>query len=114
MAAKENKNGKNRLMALARPHIMLALSMIFLVVVSYTVLRLILPDHQGIEINIFSEEITEYLSAEIDENTLIESIDPASYDLYNKDDPYINISDEDIINYLIEEGCNYEEILKNF
>lgn len=98
---------------MARPHIILASSMVILVVISYTILRLILPDQQADKPDNFQTELAEYLAGELDEKTISESIETSSLDLSTDDIPYINVSEEDIINYLIEESINYEEIFDN-
>lgn len=98
---------------IARPHLMLAASMVLLVIISYATLKFLLPDIQNDEGGYDSNGITEYLAEEMDETTLLENIDLA--DIYSiasgitETDQY----EDEIIDYLIEENINYEDILEN-
>lgn len=98
---------------IARPHLMLAASMVLFVIISYATLKFLLPDIQNDEAVYDSISITEYLAEEIDETTLLENIDLA--DIFSigsgitENDQY----KDEIIDYLIEENINYEDILEN-
>lgn len=96
-----------------RPHLMLAASMIFIVVVSYTALRLLLPDVEGDKEIYNIAELTEYLSLEVDQLTILESIDQTETEALS--DSYYNdlFSDEEIIDYLSEEDINQNDLIEN-
>lgn len=102
-----------RFFAIARPHIMLAASMIFLVIISYATLKLILPDTQDKRLELDADSITEYLANEIDETILIESSDMSDSYLLSENDPGSDFSEDEIIDYLIDGNINYEDILEN-
>ncbi len=99
--------------AIARPHMMLAASMIFLVIVSYTLLRFILPDIQNHQKEYNNDNIAEYLINEIDETMLLESVDLA--DIYTLSEIPLesDIYKDEIIEYLIDENIIYDDIIEN-
>lgn len=100
-------------LAIAKPHLMLAASMVLLVIVSYTTLRFILPGFKKSDSEINTEEVYEYLALEMDETSLRESIDLLNIEDYT-DDITASLSEEEIIDYLANQDINYELLLENF
>lgn len=98
---------------IARPHLMLAASMILFVIISYTTLKLLLPDILSDKPVLDSVSITEYLTEELDETDLLENADLA--DLYSSGTGLADdgLNEDEIIDYLIEENISYEDIIEN-
>lgn len=105
--------GRRNIFIVIRPHLMLAASMIFIVAVSYTALRLLLPEVKSNNEIYNTTELADYLSFEVDQLTILESMETtetsAYIDNYYKD----MFSDKEIIDYLTEEDLMHNELIDN-
>ncbi len=90
-----------------KPHLMLAAAMIGFAVISFLAIEFLIPNSESEKSEVNYAELTEYLSLEIDEASIVNEMLKA--DLGNESD----ISTEDIIEYLIETNIDYSEILEN-
>jgi hypothetical protein len=113
MAVTEIRKPEPGFFTLARPHLMLAASMILFVIISYATLKFLLPDILSDKPVLDSISITEYLTEELEEADLLEDADLADMNssgsvLRNKD-----LNEDEIIDYLIKESISYEDILEN-
>lgn len=113
MTEKEQDTRKPGFFAIARPHLMLAASMIFLVIISYATLRFLLPGIQNTNPEYDGDSITEYLASEIDEMILLEDIDLEGVFSGNALPLESGLYEDEIIDYLIDGNINYEDIIEN-
>ena len=109
----KNEIKRKSIFSLIRPHLMLAASMVFIVVVSYSSLRLLLPEMGNDTQLDIQGDITEYLAYELDQTTIFESLEQIEFDTTSELINTISISDEEIIDYLIDENIMYDEIIEN-
>ena len=113
MAKVTQTKGRRNIFIVIRPHLMLAASMIFIVVASYTTLRLLLPGVKSDSEIYNTVELAEYLSYEIDQLTILESIDQTETSAYT-DNSYKDLfSDKEIIDYLAEEDLSLDDLIDN-
>ena len=95
-------------LTIARPYLMLAAAMIGFAIISYLAIEFLIPGSGTDSFEVNYAELTEYLSSEIDETTIVEEVIKA-----DMDDELI-IPTQDIIDYLIDTNIDYAEILENF
>lgn len=98
---------KRSVYTLIRPHLTMAAAMIALVIVSYTGLRLVLPDQQGYP-DFDQGELAEYLSMEVDEHYIVEHFGSGE-----SSESSGEIPDSEIISYLLDNNIDYISIIEN-
>jgi len=89
-----------------KPHLTLAAAMIALVIISYTGLKLILPEDEPSN-KIENNEIVDYLSIEADEDMIINELHKSKSAQQTAEG-----SSEDIINYLLNNDIDESEIVE--
>ena len=99
------------LLKLIRPHLMLAASMVAIVLVSFSLLKLLLPSFNRSSQVYDPEDISYILVSEMSETDLFEAIESLDNVKVNEDS-LGDISDEEIIDYLVNSGISYEEIVQ--
>ncbi|HUS85606.1 MAG TPA: hypothetical protein VMW76_00070 [Bacteroidales bacterium] len=97
-----------RLYSLAKPHLMLAAAMIGFVIISYTGLKLILPDRETDFPDINLTEYAELLLYEIDDFFIINELTTVENYRFAE-----SLDDEEIIEYLENEDIEYLTIIEN-
>lgn len=103
---------KTRIITMAKPHLMLAASMIAIVIVSYTLLKTFLPGVESQYTPFNQSELSEYLIDDISDQELYDA-------LYNMDNPDIEseafsgLSDDTIIEYLVDSDIYLDAIILN-
>ena len=110
---KSEQGKKTRIITMAKPHLMLAASMIAIVIVSYTLLKTFLPGIESQYIPINQSELTEYLIEDISDQELYDAL----YDMDNseiEDGAFSGLSDDIIIEYLIDSDIDLDAIILNF
>ena len=110
---KSEQGKKTRIITMAKPHLMLAASMIAIVIVSYTLLKTFLPGIESQYIPINQSELTEYLIEDISDQELYDAL----YDMDNseiEDGAFSGLSADIIIEYLIDSDIDLDAIILNF
>ncbi|HCC71731.1 MAG TPA: hypothetical protein DEQ09_11345 [Bacteroidales bacterium] len=101
-SGKISKNGKKNIVKLLKPALMLAAAMVAFAIISYTVLKLLFPEHdQAKELN-----YTEFLY-HVDEVELIEKLTEQNGS-YNS----MFVDTDEIIIYLLEQDIEIESIVE--
>ena len=101
---------KTPVLVMARPHLMLAAAMLAFVIVSYSVLKLMLPGKSDSLPGIEYAMIEDYLVPNLDEVELYELIAQADSET-NPDDELSFEQVEEIIDYLIDLEIDDKEII---
>ena len=110
MEEKNKKEIKPGLFTLARPHLMLAGSMIIMLVTFYTILHLLLPGFRSESPDYDLTELTEYLADE----TFIQGLGDDDFSTgMDIESGLSEISEEEIIEYLSFEHLSFEAYLIN-
>ena len=110
---KSEQGKKTQFITMAKPHLMLAASMIAIVIVSYTLLKTFLPGIESQYIPINQSELAEYLIEDISDQELYDAL----YEMDNneiEDLAFSRLSDETIIEYLIDSDIGLDAIILNF
>ena len=107
----EKSKGKVRFLDIVKPHLMLAASMVAIFLVSYTLLRLFLPELDRSSNGITQNDIEDLLLYEMNEEEMFELLAGMGNQDY-PGDSFERIPDEDIIDYLMESEIYYEEIIQ--
>ena len=110
--SRENESRRTGLFKLIRPHLMLAASMAVIVIISFTLLTVVLPGMDKSQGAIEPADIESLLAYEMSEPELIEALEGRAQD-EPLSDPLDEISDEDLIEYLINSGITDNEIIQN-
>jgi hypothetical protein len=99
---------KVRFLSVIRPHLMIAAAILGFVVISYTALKYLIPEQSDFDMNIETADLTDYLSYQADEASILEYIDIEYKEFWEFD-----LEDEEIIDYLIKEDIDYLSIYEN-
>jgi hypothetical protein len=99
---------KVRFLSVIRPHLMIAAAILGFVVISYTALKYLIPEQSDFDMNIETADLTDYLSYQADEASILEYIDIEYEEFWEFD-----LEDEEIIDYLIKEDIDYLSIYEN-
>lgn len=100
---------KTSLFTLVRPHLMMAASMTVFVIISYTLLKMVLPSVNNTETYSELAFIENYLGDELEEAELYNLLDKADTETGEADELSLEESDE-IIDFLIDHKISYNEI----
>ena len=95
-------------LSLIKPHLMLAAAMIGFALISYTVVKHLLPDRPGYSMDIETADLTEYISQQVDESVILEHFNNEA----NESDDF-DLDNDEIIEYLINENIDYLTIYEN-
>ena len=109
--SRDNESNRTGLFKLIRPHLMLAASMAVIVIISFTLLKVVLPGMDKSSRAIDQADIESLLAYEMSEPELIDALEGIEQDEPVRD-PIDEISDEDLIEYLINSGITDNEIIQ--